>query len=65
MSFYWQDIYSSLKAQHPIEGRRKWKLRVAEQFWKLHPDSKPLLTMAQVVSTETFTVHGNAVTHLT
>ena len=65
ISLYGQDIYPSLKAQYPMEGRRKWKLRVAEQFWKLDPDSKPLLTMAQVVSTEAFTIHGNAVTYLT
>ncbi|KIM91937.1 hypothetical protein PILCRDRAFT_103 [Piloderma croceum F 1598] len=40
-----QDTYSSIKAQYPKDGRRKWKLRVAEQFWKLDPESKAVLNI--------------------
>ena len=45
-----QEIYTSIKAQHPTEGRRKWRLRVTEQFWKLNSASKALSTAPRIVS---------------
>lgn len=35
-----QEHYGSVKARFPGEGRRKWRLRVAEMFWGLSPEDK-------------------------
>lgn len=35
-----RDRYPAVKAQHPGEGRRKWRLRAADAFWALPPDAK-------------------------
>jgi len=43
-----KDMYASFKAHYPTEGRRKLKLRVAEQFWKLGTETKPLLALAKI-----------------
>lgn len=32
--------YPVVKAQHPLEGRRKWRLRVINQFWTSPNDAK-------------------------
>ncbi|KAI0081343.1 hypothetical protein K474DRAFT_1688798 [Panus rudis PR-1116 ss-1] len=32
--------YEAVKNRFPGEGRRKWRLRVADEFWKLSPDEK-------------------------
>ncbi|CAL1707328.1 unnamed protein product [Somion occarium] len=32
--------YEIVKSRFPGEGRRKWRLRVAEEFWKLSADDK-------------------------
>ncbi|KZT72101.1 hypothetical protein DAEQUDRAFT_57066 [Daedalea quercina L-15889] len=34
------NVYPFVKARHPGEGRRKWRLRVAEEFWKLPAEQK-------------------------
>ncbi|KIP05096.1 hypothetical protein PHLGIDRAFT_129092 [Phlebiopsis gigantea 11061_1 CR5-6] len=40
LSRFLADRYSSVKAHFPGEGRRRWRLRVAEQFWALSPEDK-------------------------
>ncbi|OSD06839.1 hypothetical protein PYCCODRAFT_1431029 [Trametes coccinea BRFM310] len=32
--------YGAVKARFPGEGRRRWRLRTAEQFWSLSPEQK-------------------------
>ncbi len=35
-----QEHYDAVKARFPGEGRRKWRLRVAEMFWSLSAEDK-------------------------
>nr|VWO99409.1 AP1 [Ganoderma boninense] len=35
-----QEHYNAVKARYPGEGRRKWRLRVANAFWSLSSDEK-------------------------
>ncbi|KAF7790352.1 hypothetical protein EIP86_001307 [Pleurotus ostreatoroseus] len=45
--------YAAVRTQHPGEGRRKWRLRVADAFWAMSPEeraayaSNPPLTQAE------------------
>ncbi|KAH8093956.1 hypothetical protein BXZ70DRAFT_1010278 [Cristinia sonorae] len=40
LSPYLEEIYDAVKAACPGEGRRKWRLRVAEEFWTLPKEEK-------------------------
>ncbi|KAI0958563.1 hypothetical protein AcV7_004353 [Taiwanofungus camphoratus] len=40
LSRFLAEKYPSTKARFPGEGRRKWRLRVAQAFWDLAPDEK-------------------------
>ncbi|KAI0703378.1 hypothetical protein C8T65DRAFT_259177 [Cerioporus squamosus] len=40
LALFLAEHYGAVKARFPGEGRRKWRLRVAEQFWSLSPDDK-------------------------
>ncbi|KAF8842985.1 hypothetical protein BDN67DRAFT_898054, partial [Paxillus ammoniavirescens] len=56
--------YSELKLQYPTEGRRRWRLRVAQQFWSSVQSTKSLPLHVRVVddvSTDA-TVTANFVT---
>lgn len=35
-----QENYGAIKARYPGEGRRRWRLRVAELFWSLPAEKK-------------------------
>ncbi|KDQ57688.1 hypothetical protein JAAARDRAFT_35373 [Jaapia argillacea MUCL 33604] len=48
------DRYPIVKASHPGEGRRRWKLRVADEFWASSPDAKTQVAQgAQRIISET------------
>ncbi|KAH7926521.1 hypothetical protein BV22DRAFT_347801 [Leucogyrophana mollusca] len=38
--------YATAKSQHPSEGRRRWRLRVAAEFWRLPSEEKNQLPTA-------------------
>ncbi|KAH7909964.1 hypothetical protein BJ138DRAFT_1154025 [Hygrophoropsis aurantiaca] len=45
--------YTTIKSRHPGEGRRRWKLGVAAEFWSLSPDQKHQLLMNAPASPDT------------
>ncbi|KAF9237508.1 hypothetical protein BU15DRAFT_75883 [Melanogaster broomeanus] len=46
--------YSEIKQQYPTEGRRRWRLRVAQQFWSLVQSGHSLLLRAFVADSDPF-----------
>ncbi|RPD59893.1 hypothetical protein L227DRAFT_575897 [Lentinus tigrinus ALCF2SS1-6] len=40
LALFLAEHYGSVKSRFPAEGRRKWRLRVAELFWSLSPEDK-------------------------
>ncbi|KAI0374076.1 hypothetical protein BV20DRAFT_1111119 [Pilatotrama ljubarskyi] len=40
LALFLMEHYAAIKARFPGEGRRKWRLRVAELFWSLSPEQK-------------------------
>ncbi|TFY67930.1 hypothetical protein EVJ58_g1323 [Rhodofomes roseus] len=41
LSYFLANVYPTVKALHPGEGRRKWRLRVAKKFWEIPAERKP------------------------
>ncbi|KIK98671.1 hypothetical protein PAXRUDRAFT_823642 [Paxillus rubicundulus Ve08.2h10] len=56
--------YSGLKLQYPTEGRRRWRLRVAQQFWSSVQSAKslPLPLHGDVLTDVTVPMTANFVT---
>ncbi|KAI0675274.1 hypothetical protein C8Q78DRAFT_532617 [Trametes maxima] len=40
LALFLAEHYDTVKARHPGEGRRRWRLRVAELFWRLPAEQK-------------------------
>ncbi|KAL4244151.1 hypothetical protein ABKN59_010592 [Abortiporus biennis] len=45
LSSYLSERYAAIKEKYPGEGRRKWRLHVAEEFWKLQSEEKERKTL--------------------
>lgn len=42
--------FPEVKERHPGEGRRRWRLRVAQQFWQQCPYTAPIIPLPDVSS---------------
>ncbi|KAH9935515.1 uncharacterized protein B0H18DRAFT_415140 [Fomitopsis serialis] len=50
LPFFLANVYPTVKTRHPGEGRRKWRLRAVEEFWKLPAEQKASYAKRALVS---------------